>query len=265
MTNTLIVLQGAAEYTHLGCFKDTFFRAMSSNLGNVDSVAKCAERAEKKGYSTFGVQNGRECYSSAAAATKYKVFGVAGNCNRGLGGTWANDVYQFPAPTFKDIGCFKDAWSRAMPYIGRYDTSTAIRTCGDVAKSKGFSTFGVQNGGECYSGDEASTTYNRHGDATNCVGGTGGSFANNVYQLPGISCYSCNGQNSCSKISCSEPFCYTMSVDREIGGQTSQVSVAGCMSNCSTKGKEEGCAGLKKNCQLYCCPYENCNDPNAEN
>ncbi|XP_031564811.1 urokinase plasminogen activator surface receptor-like [Actinia tenebrosa] len=54
-----------------------------------------------------------------------------------------------------------------------------------------------------------------------------------------------------------------MTADRVIGGQESQVTVSGCMSNCTTDGKTKGCAG-EKNCLLTCCSYDNCNDANVK-
>ncbi|KAK3717331.1 hypothetical protein QZH41_011576 [Actinostola sp. cb2023] len=48
-----------------------------------------------KGYTTFGVQNGGECWSGAEAGRTYSKLGKAKhNCRNGLGGAWANDVYQ---------------------------------------------------------------------------------------------------------------------------------------------------------------------------
>ncbi|XP_020898971.1 uncharacterized protein LOC114574204 [Exaiptasia diaphana] len=256
------------EYTRLGCFKDTLFRAMSEKLGNVGSVDECAKLVQKKGYSTFGVQAGRECFSKADAANKYKVFGASAACRNGMGGTWANDVYQFKEGTYQRLGCWKDSLStRALPKLfGRFSRDVAVRTCADYTRVEGWSVFGVQANAECWSGEKGESTYTQHGNGSgDCASdGTGESLRNEVYRLPAQKCYSCNGKDSCTKITCSsmEPYCYKLSADQEIGGAVSRVSLAGCASNCTSSGESDLCDG-KKNCHASCCKYENCNDPKA--
>jgi len=50
---------------------------------------------------------------------------------------------------------------------------------------KGFKAFGIQNGGECWTGPNAEKNYKIHGIATNCENGKGGSWANDVYFIEG--------------------------------------------------------------------------------
>ena len=46
----------------------------------------------------------------------------------------------------------------------------------------GYSVFGIQAGGECWSGPSASSTYSRYGKSSACVNEKlGGPFANAVY------------------------------------------------------------------------------------
>ena len=50
-------------------------------------------------------------------------------------------------------------------------------------KRAGYSVFGVQYAGECWSGPLAHVTYKKYGTATNCVNGTGGFWAQDVYRI----------------------------------------------------------------------------------
>ena len=51
--------------------------------------------------------------------------------------------------------------------------------------------FAIQNGGACFSGPNAESTYKRYGASDACKGGRGGAFANSVYKLfdDGITCF----------------------------------------------------------------------------
>ena len=71
-----------------------------------------------------------------------------------------------------------------------------IDHCAKRTKSKGYSYFGIQHYGECWSGDAADRTYSMYGNSTNCVNAdyekcnsdyacqcTGKENANFVYRL----------------------------------------------------------------------------------
>jgi len=85
----------------------------------------------------------------------------------------------------KHIGCFEDSRDRAIPeHLGTFGGATAVQKCANLAMNKGYTTFGVQNGGECWSGAEAGRTYSKLGKAKhNCRNGLGGAWANDVYQM----------------------------------------------------------------------------------
>lgn len=69
---------------------------MPSFLGYILSVEDCAILAQYNGFTTFGVYNGYRCHSGAQASYTYNVHGESINCyGGGLGGSGANDVYQF--------------------------------------------------------------------------------------------------------------------------------------------------------------------------
>ena len=61
---------------------------------------------------------------------------------------------------------------------GRKD---AIMACFHLAARRGYRAFGVQNGGECFSGPLAHRTYNRYGPSNRYKNGNAGSWDKNVY------------------------------------------------------------------------------------
>eukprot|EP00116_Pleurobrachia_bachei_P015569 sb/3475831/ len=90
------------------------------------------------------------------------------------------------------LGCWRDKGQRAIPPMegshpalkGSYGSrKDPVRKCADVAASRGFKVFAVQNGGWCASGPHAHRTYKKYGRANNCRGGEGGGWANDVYAL----------------------------------------------------------------------------------
>ena len=88
------------------------------------------------------------------------------------------------------IGCFKDTRNRAMPKLlgnWRHD-SQAVQKCALAAEKAGYSVFGVQYAGECWSGPQAHLTYKKYGSSTTCVNGSGGAWAQDVYQIVSKCC-----------------------------------------------------------------------------
>ena len=53
--------------------------------------------------------------------------------------------------------------------------------CYQLVKNRGYQAFGVQYSTQCWSGDNAITTYNIYGPENNCNNGMGGSWSNDVY------------------------------------------------------------------------------------
>ncbi|CAH3112291.1 unnamed protein product [Pocillopora meandrina] len=96
-----------------------------------------------------------------------------------------NFVPLFPAVNFFHLGCFKDYPIRAIPEVlgvWRLE-SNATQRCAQAAKRAGYLVFGVQDGGECWSGPLAQETYKKYGASTRCVGGTGWAWAQDVYRI----------------------------------------------------------------------------------
>lgn len=72
---------------------------------------------------------------------------------------------------------------RVMPkFLGSFHNQDgAVSKCGNLVSLKGYYAFGLQNGGECWSGPEAHMTYARLGTTDVCKDGRGGGFAHDVY------------------------------------------------------------------------------------
>ena len=75
----------------------------------------------------------------------------------------------------------------------------AVMRCFLLAARRGYRAFGVQDGGECFSGPLAHRTFRRYGRSNRCKNGRGGPWANDVYIIMRRSKYNCesgvwNGQ-----------------------------------------------------------------------
>ncbi|XP_078580556.1 uncharacterized protein LOC144864360 isoform X11 [Branchiostoma floridae x Branchiostoma japonicum] len=208
------------KYLRLGCWKDSSNRAITtlektdarldgSYPARADAIEKCYQVAKSRGFSVFAVQNGGECFGSATALGTYKKYGPSSSCKAdGEGGAWANEVYLIktgapialpkgyvPKP-YISIGCWRDSGSRAIPTLegkdklldGSYTTRAgAIEKCYQVAKSRGYRIFAVQNGGWCAGSADAYRTYNKYGPYTTCgKDGEGGAWGNEVYLISDV-------------------------------------------------------------------------------
>ncbi|CAH3116452.1 unnamed protein product [Pocillopora meandrina] len=110
------------------------------------------------------------------------------------------------------IGCFKDTGRRAIPILegksrflrGNYQRRRyAIKKCLLEAIKRGYKVFGVQHGGQCFSGPRAQYTYAKYGRSNRCRNGKGGPWANDVYRIYGR-CRKRTTQGNC----CVFPFKY---------------------------------------------------------
>ncbi len=94
-----------------------------------------------------------------------------------------------PAAKYSSVGCYRDQANRALapnegdPLLdGTYQTrQNPIEKCYNVAKAKNHRYFAIQDGGWCASGN--GEDYKKYGPATNCTGGEGGTYANDVYVI----------------------------------------------------------------------------------
>ena len=91
-----------------------------------------------------------------------------------------------PQKSYTSLGCWRDSSNRAItPSIPGYNywNNVSVDECARKTKAAGFSVFGSQYGGQCFASHNAQNTYKKYGRANNCSNGTGGGWANNVYQL----------------------------------------------------------------------------------
>lgn len=81
------------------------------------------------------------------------------------------------------IGCYRDSLKKPRPlptlitnyrsffnwYSPKESISSGVSQCADAASQRGFTIFGLQFYGECWSGENASLTYARDGKSDRCV------------------------------------------------------------------------------------------------
>ena len=102
-----------------------------------------------------------------------------------------------PLLLFKRIGCFCDNYCGDKPEattvraisgkITFYTPSTAVTKCYEKAKAGGYSHFAVQYYQECFTSEDAGSTYDRFGRTTGCTSdGRGGSWKSTVYEIAGM-------------------------------------------------------------------------------
>lgn len=66
------------------------------------------------------------------------------------------------------------------------DMSYVIQLCAEESFRQGFTAmFGMQYYGECWSGKDAESNYEKHGKSGNCVNGVGKSSTNYIYRIKG--------------------------------------------------------------------------------
>ena len=81
----------------MGCWTDKPNRAISgehTNFYTSTVVDDCHDLVKARGNSVFAVQAKNQCFTAPDAESTYKKYGPATNCQDGVGGVWANDVYE---------------------------------------------------------------------------------------------------------------------------------------------------------------------------
>ena len=64
-----------------------------------------------------------------------------------------------------------------------------IQRSAQAAEHAGYSAFGVQYAQQCWSGPLAHMTYNKYGNSSGCVNGTGGVWVQDIYMLVSRCCF----------------------------------------------------------------------------
>ncbi|CAH3175700.1 unnamed protein product, partial [Porites evermanni] len=122
-----------------------------------------------KGCLMTGCLNGGSCLFDEGKHT------FACSCSQ----QWSGEKCEMEAPKLQPIGCYKDNVNeRALPVlyanfrrnIDWLNMELTVNQCAQVATvNKGYEYFAVQYYGECYTGKNASQTYNKHGKSDRCV------------------------------------------------------------------------------------------------
>ena len=55
--------------------------------------------------------------------------------------------------------------------------------CADTAKELGYKVFALQNGGQCFTSEDAEKSYSKYGLSDKCRDGIGGPLVSDVYTL----------------------------------------------------------------------------------
>ncbi|CAH3178988.1 unnamed protein product [Porites lobata] len=133
-----------------------------------------------------------ECYSA------YNPCRNGGTCVNSVGGYSCHCKARYSGINceidYKNVGCYKDTSSRAIPTLedrdpildGQYSSrKNPIAKCALAARKKGYRMFAIQDGGWCASSATAGKTFNKYGKSDACRQGEGGAWANDVYILQG--------------------------------------------------------------------------------
>ena len=95
---------------------------------------------------------------------------------------------------YESQGCFIDKnQDRIMATFLHQDFSDPeiVNLCAKKASARGFSFFGVEATGQCFSGANAAVTFSKHGKApdSDCPNGKGANFRMSVYKFGELTLY----------------------------------------------------------------------------
>ncbi|XP_078580869.1 uncharacterized protein LOC144864555 [Branchiostoma floridae x Branchiostoma japonicum] len=205
-----VFAETVSKYIGLGCWRDTYTRAIPTLEGTnsrldgsyptrQNPIEKCYQVALSRGFPVFAVQAGGWCAGSADGLNTFNRYGPSTSCAAdGEGGSYANEVYKITGSESREyisLGCWRDELDRAIPTLEGTDArldgiyayrQNPIEKCYQVALSRAFPVFAVQNGGWCAGSASGLNTFNKYGASTGCAkDGEGGSMANQVYKITG--------------------------------------------------------------------------------
>ena len=90
-----------------------------------------------------------------------------------------------PRPLPELIKNFRGVGGKLKSKIDWNNFNKTIEDCAKEASKKGYLYFGLQFYGECWSGPQDNSTYDRDGKSKSCTRGVGKKRANMVYMLTG--------------------------------------------------------------------------------
>ncbi|XP_031565405.1 uncharacterized protein LOC116300641 isoform X2 [Actinia tenebrosa] len=95
------ITTASRDYYRKGCYKDNWDRAIKGGVfktfgwEDIASIDQCADIARSKGWKAFAVQYFGQCFTSPTAHLTYAKHGPSGICYKGIGNSFAMDVYFF--------------------------------------------------------------------------------------------------------------------------------------------------------------------------
>jgi len=158
--NSVYTTGVAPPTTYLGCFKDSSTRTLpyQANPAETFTPSQCVSVCAQLGFIYAGAQDGSQCW----CGLDLPALG-SGSCNslcdsdndEICGGSWANSVYSTGVSVSSYKGCFADDihYARVFPLQAPgndYFPSSCLSYCQGLS----YSYFGVEDGGQCFCGDD---------------------------------------------------------------------------------------------------------------
>lgn len=182
-----LTLGTGSSWQPIGCYKDTapsHARTLSERVdqGGDLTIEKCQASCLARNYIYSGMEDGRECWcgndvQSASSNTATSLSecgkGCPGNSKQSCGGSNRINLSKYFNPARKSwvsIGCYKDtADPRTLQERIAVGTATTLENCRAVCLSRGFQYTGVEDGWECWCGNEIRKPLsNAPTDMSNC-------------------------------------------------------------------------------------------------
>lgn len=173
----------------VGCYKDTFPAQARTlkELVRVDgdlTIEGCRKQCYGNGYVYSGMEDGRECWcGNVIQSSATNTLTALSECSKGCpgdktqtcgnGGRIFISRYVDPSQsTWNSLGCYKDKFpTTARTLKERVDVNgaTTIENCRERCQSKGYHYSGVEDGWECWCGNEIQSPFdNSATEEANC-------------------------------------------------------------------------------------------------
>ncbi len=171
----------ATTSSSLGCYVDSSPRLLSgyATTSSTMSSALCISTCKAQGYAYAGTEYSTQCYcgNTFDATKNIATSGCTSKCGGSTemcGGSWRLNVYTVPVSTTSTTaaaatstaslqgwslkGCYTDSSTRLLTTSLSTSSSMTPAVCIAGAVAKGFQYAGVENGGECWMGNDMATT-----------------------------------------------------------------------------------------------------------
>ncbi len=167
-----LTLGSTPGWEEVGCHKDTFashartLKDLVASDGDL-TLEKCQSLCLARGYTYSGMENGGECWCGndiqSAASNTLTVLsecgkGCPGNSKQLCGNGGRINISRYYNPSrliWRSMGCYRDT-TQPRVLAERFDVgaSTTPQNCRSVCLNRGFGFAGVENGSECWCGNQ---------------------------------------------------------------------------------------------------------------